>query len=119
MTDIVHKHTEINYAKAPEESSLRLSDDQAKAVQKTVNRVTLDSIVAKIAHRDIWHPDRHPHMTICLLTMTNGFVILGKSAPADPLNYDVALGEKLAYEDAVRQIWPLEAYLLRENMTKE
>lgn len=119
MTDIVTKHTEINYAKGAADDALRVTDNLSKAVQKTVNRVSMDIIKAKIDHVDYWHPDRHPHMTICLITMKNGFVVLGKSAPADPLNYDADLGAKFAYEDAFRQIWPLEAYLLREQMTKE
>jgi len=119
MTDIVHKHTGINYAKAAPKSSLELGDAEAAAVQKTVNRVTLASLEAKIQYEDFMCPTRHPHMTICILTLTNGYVMVGKSTPADPLNFDAALGRKFAREDAVRQIWPLEAYLLREKMTKE
>ncbi len=45
--------------------------------------------------------------------MQNGFTIIGKSAPASPENYDADLGKRLAYEDAVRQAWPLEGYALR------
>lgn len=53
-------------------------------------------------------------MTICMLVMQNGFIVIGKSCPADPVNYNKALGEKLAYEDAVRQLWPLMGFVLRE-----
>jgi hypothetical protein len=98
-------------------SSLRITDDASKAVQKTPNRISLDSIVEKIEHTDYINPPRHPHMTIALLTLRNGFIFVGKSTPADPLNYDAELGKKFAYEDAVRQIWPMEAYLLREQMS--
>lgn len=55
-------------------------------------------------------------LTICLLVLANGFTILGKSAPAAPENFDAKLGQKLAYEDAVRQVWPLMGYELRERL---
>ena len=58
-------------------------------------------------------------LTICILEMNNGFVIVGKSAPASPAspeNFYPKLGEKFAYEDAVRQLWPLMGYALRERL---
>ncbi|WP_308815558.1 Gp49 family protein [Sphingomonas sp. GV3] len=55
-------------------------------------------------------------LTVCLLVLRNGFTIIGKSAPADARNFDPELGQKLAYEDAVRQIWPLMGYALRDRL---
>jgi hypothetical protein len=98
-------------------SSVRITDDESAAVQKTPHRVSLDSILAKIEHEDYEHPGRHPHMTLCVLTTNTGYVVIGKSVPADPENFDVELGKKFAKEDAIRQLWPLEAYLLRERMS--
>jgi len=98
-------------------SSVRMTDDLSRGVQKTPFRVSLDKILDRIETVDYTNPARHPHMTICMVTMKNGFVIIGKSAPADPENYDQILGEQFSYEDALRQIWPYEAYLLRERMT--
>lgn len=128
---IVMKHTNINSGSAemPQEteaerqertglSSVRITDDASKAVQKSTNRISLDSIIAKIEHIDYINPHRHPHMTIALVTLTTGYVIIGKSVPADPLNFDASLGQKFAYEDAIRQIWPMEAYLLRDKMSR-
>lgn len=130
--DIFTKHLNINMnygnAKMPHESdhdrmnrtglsSLRITDDASKAVQKTPHRVSLDSMEKKIVHAEYIHPDTIPHMTICVMMLTNGFALVGKSAPADPENFDEKLGMKFAYEDALRQMWPLEAYLLRERMS--
>lgn len=56
-------------------------------------------------------------LTICLLVTNNGFTIIGKSAPASADNFDAELGRKLAYEDAVRQLWPLMGYALREQLS--
>lgn len=98
--------------------SLRISDEASKEVQKTPNRVTLDSMIAKIVTEDYIHPPTIPHMTICVITLANGFALVGKSAPADAENFNLELGRKFAKEDAIRQMWPLEAYALRERMTQ-
>ena len=64
--------------------SLRVTDDASKAVQKTLNRVSLDSMLARIVNAEYIHPTILPTMTICVLEIDNGFVLIGKSAPADP-----------------------------------
>jgi hypothetical protein len=76
----------------------------------------LASIKDKISEIQYICPLTTPHMTIAIVTMVNGFVVLGKSAPADPGNYDEALGKQFAEEDAIRQLWQLEGYLLREEL---
>jgi hypothetical protein len=65
--------------------------------------------------------DRYEHLrvlTICLLVMKNGFTVIGKSAPASPDNFNADLGRKLAYEDAIRQLWPLMGFALRERLSQ-
>ena len=56
-------------------------------------------------------------LTICILVMANGFTIIGKSAPASPENFDPEKGKRFAYEDAIKQLWPLEGYALREKLS--
>ena len=48
--------------------------------------------------------------------MRNGFVVIGKSAPAAPKNFDAEKGRTFAYEDAVRQLWPLMGFALRDKL---
>lgn len=96
--------------------SLEAGDAAVAAVQKTPNRVTLQSMHAKVDVIETLHPPCAPTMTIAIVKLKNGFILVGKSAPADPENFDAALGEKLATEDAIRQMWPLEGYLLRETL---
>ena len=98
--------------------SVRATDDASRAVQKTPQRVALDTMLEKIITEEYIYTEAVPHMTICLLVTENGYSILGKSVPADPENYNVDLGMKFAKEDCIRQLWPLEAYLLREVMTE-
>ena len=96
--------------------ALRVGDDAAKAVQKTPNRVTLDDMLAKVSDVEYVYPLKHPHLTVAIMTIENGFVLIGKSAPADPDNFDMKLGQKFAYDDCIRQMWQLEGYLLREKL---
>lgn len=56
-------------------------------------------------------------LTICILVMRNGFTVIGKSAPASPENFDPEKGKRFAYEDAIKQLWPLEGYALRERLS--
>ena len=97
-------------------SSLQVSDDAAAAVQKTPNRVSLASIEAKVETVEYLYPDLAPHFTLAIVKLSNGFIITGQSAPADPLNFDAELGKKFAREDAIRKVWPMEGYLLCEKL---
>jgi len=55
-------------------------------------------------------------LTVCVLTLQNGFTVTGESACASPENYDKTIGEKIARENAVEKIWPLEGYLLKQRL---
>jgi hypothetical protein len=118
--------------------ALQHTENVSAAVAKNPNRVTLDSIKSKIVNEAFFlgsdavmfreftdnepQPDPHPDtecLTICLLTMRNGFTVIGKAAPADKENFDPELGRQFAYEDAIHQLWPLEGYLLREDLIRQ
>lgn len=57
-------------------------------------------------------------LTVCALTLQNGFNVVGKSAPASPANFDAELGRKIARDDARNQIWALEGYRLRSQLAE-
>jgi hypothetical protein len=82
----------------------------------TAPRVTLESMEAKIVtttyiiHECI--------LTLCILKMSNGFYVVGESAPASPANFSAELGRKFAYENAIRQLWKLEGYALRDRLAE-
>ncbi|MBX3580088.1 MAG: hypothetical protein KF723_23030 [Rhizobiaceae bacterium] len=99
--------------------SLEQSEREAAAVAKTADRVTLESLHAKIERIETLNPPICPHMTIAVVQLKNGFVLVGKSAPADPANFDAELGKKFATEDCIRQMWTLEGYALRERLAAE
>jgi hypothetical protein len=54
--------------------------------------------------------------TICLLTFDNGFTVRGESSCVSAANFDRA-GERLAYEDARRKVWPFLAFRLADQLT--
>lgn len=106
------------------------------AANATAPRVSLASMEAKISARyDFSARDavesivlNESHLptlaglrllSICLLVMDNGFMLIGKSAPASAANFNAELGRKLAYEDAIRQLWPLEGYALRDRLAAD
>lgn len=57
-------------------------------------------------------------LTICVLVLHNGFTIIGKSAPASPENFDAEKGKTFAKEDAIRQLWPLMGFALRDRLAE-
>lgn len=82
-------------------------------------RVTKEAIEAKIASVEYQSLETIPGLTICLIVMNNGFFFLGKSAPVDMRNFNPDIGKHFAYEDAFKQIWSHEGYLLKEKLHAE
>ncbi len=56
-------------------------------------------------------------LTVCALTLNNGYIVTGESAAASAPNFDQAIGRKIARENARNKIWALEGYLLREHLS--
>ena len=55
-------------------------------------------------------------MTVCCLTLKNGFNVVGESACASPENFNAEIGERIARDKARDKIWVLEGYLLRQKL---
>lgn len=83
-----------------------------------MTRVTNQSIDARI---DKVEYQRLPGttLTICIITMVNGFTVTGESACVDPDEYNQERGEEIAYENAFQKLWPLEGYLLKERLYQQ
>lgn len=72
-------------------------------------------IDAQIADED-YHVFAGTTLTVCCLTLRNGFTVTGESAAASPENFDVEIGRKIARQNAREKIWVLEGYLLKEKL---
>lgn len=89
------------------------SEIQAKGLNAP--RLTPDLIDAAIVSEQ-YHVFAGTTMTVCALTLRNGYIVTGESAAASPENFDQAIGRKIARDNARNKIWALEGYLLREKL---
>lgn len=56
-------------------------------------------------------------LTVCCLTLLNGFTVTGESACADPANFDGLQGRMMARKNAREKIWPLLGFRLRDRLS--
>lgn len=108
-------------APAIQEMKMRHEDEVEAEIQaKALNapRLTPALIDATIV-QEAFHVFPGTTMTVCALTLRNGFIVIGESAAASPANFDAALGQKIARENARNKIWAFEGYALRERLSAQ
>lgn len=97
-----------------------MKDEQA--IEKEINDKGLNAPRLHPAHIDAqivaeqYHVFPGTTLTVCALTLQNGFNVVGESAAASPANFDQEIGRKIARENARQKIWALEGYLLRSKL---
>lgn len=90
-----------------------------QAIAATLHeKVTKERIQARIISAD-YIVIGNSTVTICNLTLINGFSVRGESACVDPRNFDMEIGREIAYRDAFSKLWQLEGYLLAERRLKD
>ena len=82
----------------------------------TATRVTPADIDACIV-AEAYYIFPNTTVTVCCLTLKNGFAITGESACASASNFDAELGMKIARGNARDKIWALEGYSLRNRLS--
>lgn len=98
--------------------------DEAAVEQKiqekglTAKRVTPDMLDAEITDKQ-FHVFEGSCLTVCCLTLKNGFTVTGESACASPENYDSEIGESVAFGNARAKIWPLLGFRLRDELAAQ
>lgn len=55
-------------------------------------------------------------LTVCVLTLRNGFTVTGESACVSPEAYNQEIGESIAFENAFDKLWQLEGYVLKNKL---
>lgn len=90
---------------------------EAEIQEKGLNapRLTPDDIDATITGEQ-YYVFPGTTLTVCCLTLANGFTVTGEGASASPENFNEEIGRKIARQNARDKIWPLEGYLLREKL---
>lgn len=98
-----------------------MSKDEA-AIEAEINAKGLNAPRLNPAHIDAqivaeqFHVFPGTTLTVCALTLRNGFHVVGEAAAASPENFDAEIGRKIARENARQKIWALEGYLLRSKL---
>lgn len=90
---------------------------EKKIQEKGLNapRLTPAAIDAAIVKKQ-FHIFEDSLLTVCCLTLQNGFTVTGESACVSPENFDAEIGEKVAFDHARNKIWSLEGYLLKQRI---
>jgi len=83
----------------------------------TAPRLTPELIDQTIKTSD-FHVFSDSCLTVCCITLQNGFTVTGESACASPENFNAEIGEKIAYDNARNKIWMLEGYLLKQKLSE-
>lgn len=91
---------------------------EAEIQRKGLNapRLTPEKIDAQIKAED-YHVFPGTTLTVCAMTLQNGFIVTGESAAASPENFDEELGRKIARDNARNKIWAFEGYALRNQLS--
>lgn len=93
-------------------------EDIERAIQEsgaTALRVTPD-MVDKLIVSEQYYVFPDTTLTVCCLTLRNGYCVTGESAAASAANFNEEIGRKVARIEARDKIWALEGYLLRQRL---
>lgn len=77
-----------------------------------MEKLTIDYLNGLIEKTDYVHQGT---LTICTITLRNGFQLVGTSACVSEATFNAEIGEKMAYEKAFEKLWELEGYLLKQR----
>jgi hypothetical protein len=80
----------------------------------TAPRVTPEDLEAEIIGQDF--AVLTDTLTVCVLTLANGFTVTGESACASPENFNAEVGRRIARDNAKQKIWPLLGFRLRDKL---
>ncbi|MDH1010002.1 Gp49 family protein [Pseudomonas nicosulfuronedens] len=116
MTDSIEQEIQAKGLTAP-----RITPADIEAAISSVHYfIASDAIQHDLAVHECgpegWRLASTQLLTICVLQLRNGFTVTGESACASPENFDAEIGRKIARQNAVQKVWPLEGYLLRDRL---
>jgi len=97
--------------------SSKLDSVEEEIIKKglTAPRVT-PARLEEVISSEQFHLFEGSQLTVCVLTLQNGFTVVGESACASPENFNAELGRKIARDHAKNKIWALEGYLLKQSL---
>lgn len=79
-----------------------------------MRKLTLDYIKSLIVNAE--YQRFGETLTVCVLTLQNGFTVTGESACINKADFDAEIGRKVAFDNAADKIWQLEGYLTLQQV---
>jgi hypothetical protein len=100
-----------------------MNTNEAGAAQENQDKGLLEEQLAlefieSIIRKEDYYVFPETCMTVCCLTLQNGFNIVGESSCVSPENFNAEIGRKIARNKARDKIRALEAYLLIDKLSK-
>lgn len=89
-------------------------EEQIKNKGLNAPRLT-PQFIDETIEKEYYHIVPNTTMTICVLTLKNGFQVTGESAAVSLSNFNKEIGEQVARANAREKIWSLEGYLLKQK----
>lgn len=78
-------------------------------------RITKEFMESRIKEGGVEFRRYSETVTICQITLDNGYSVRGESACVNPENYNQEIGERIAYDNAFNKLWPLFGFFLAES----
>lgn len=91
------------------------TEDKLQAKGLNAPRLTPELIDSAIVNKE-FHVFDGTCLTVCCLTLENGFTVTGESACASTENFDKEIGQEIAFKEARGKVWMLEGYLLKQRL---
>ena len=84
----------------------------------TAPRVTPEDVDSEIQSEQ-YHVFEGSQLTVCCLTLRNGYTVTGESACASPANFDTEIGRAVSRNNARNKIWGLLGFRLKDKLLAE
>ena len=97
-----------------DEQEIETAIQQTEPVAQRLRPEDIDAVIVN----EQYHLFEGTALTVCCLTLRNGFCVIGDSAPVSPANFNAEIGRQVARSEARNKIWQLEGYLLKQRMSE-
>lgn len=98
--------------------SEQVIEQEIQAKNLNAPRLTPATIDAVISSKT-FHIFPGTAVTVCCLVLVNGFKVVGYSSAVSIEDFDIEIGQKIAFENARQKVWPLEGYLLKQRLFQQ
>lgn len=99
-----------------------MADASEQAIERKIQARGLNAprltpeMIDEVIASEAYHVFPGTTLTVCSLTLKNGYHVVGHSAAASARNFDEAIGREIARKNAREKIWGLEGYILRSRL---